>query len=296
MVLLQQILGERGKKRKHRNQRFLLAAYYIFPIYIHLIVVLVTMIMKRMFRRSAPTVPSTPPKAVVSDDENSEEGEEEDEVEEIGGGGGEKEEAEGEQHQHQYQMSAGDNKKTVHFDILCDVLFNETLLLFLEWKEIGRLSGLCRKLRECSEDDAVSAGLWMCICRSLGYNNSLYVPDDIFSPLLKKDDNGNISSSSSSSSTSSSRKKTSGSAWKNLFFESLWPARGKWGTGGGSLESGASSDFKINVCVRFRPLAKNPLEEKLSLPLHQYIKLQRQQARNSGKVRMKNILSSHETL
>jgi hypothetical protein len=87
-------------------------------------------------------------------------------------------------------------------------------------------------------------------------------------------------------------------AWKRFFFDVLWPARGKWGPGAGSSSSSLvgdalspsptstgviSEDFKINVCVRFRPLAEEAPDSKLGLPLHQYIKLQRQQAKKMVK-------------
>lgn len=76
-----------------------------------------------------------------------------------------------------------------------------------------------------------------------------------------------------------------GMAWKRYFFDSLWPARGKWGTGTSAAEGEpqpTALDFKITVCVRFRPLAEAPVDSKLGLPLHQYIKLQRQQAKQQA--------------
>ena len=78
-------------------------------------------------------------------------------------------------------------------------------------------------------------------------------------------------------------------AWKRFFFDGLWPARGKWHAAaqedeamGGEAPPPPAADFRINVCVRFRPLAEPPVDSKLGLPLHQYIKLQRQQARKKS--------------
>ena len=93
-----------------------------------------------------------------------------------------------------------------------------------------------------------------------------------------------------------------GAVWTRFFFDSLWPARGKWAglpvspatrgapapeasnSAGDSTRGGAApSDFKVTVCVRFRPLAEGEAaqDSKLGLPLHQFIKLKRQQVGTS---------------
>ena len=92
-------------------------------------------------------------------------------------------------------------------------------------------------------------------------------------------------------------------AWKRFFFDGLWPARSRWCVSGEldvdgedalanqQLQKSASDkadDFKITVCVRFRPSCEAPPDSKLSLPLHQYIKLQRQQARDKKRQQQKD--------
>lgn len=161
---------------------------------------------------------------------------------------------------------------------VCEMVLNETVLGFLEWMEIGRISKLNKEVMELCDDTAIAHGMWMAICRGLGNDVALYVPENPSSVML------------SSQTQTSSFEKFSGVVWKRFFFDSLWPARGKWGSGGGSLSSGAS-DFKINVCVRFRPLIKNPFDEKLGLPLHQYIRLRRQQAKDAGRVSLNKIFT-----
>ena len=71
-------------------------------------------------------------------------------------------------------------------------------------------------------------------------------------------------------------------AWKRLFFNQLWPARFKWDHDAGRTKR----DFKIEVCVRFRPedegdevaVAKS---NDVVLPLHQYLKLQRDRRKDA---------------
>lgn len=85
-------------------------------------------------------------------------------------------------------------------------------------------------------------------------------------------------------------------AWKRFFFDSLWPARNKWGdlSQQDQLQDAKDGqDFKINVCVRFRPLLEPPPDSKLSLPLHQFVKLKRQQMREKNKRQGKEVTPSH---
>ena len=47
--------------------------------------------------------------------------------------------------------------------------------------------------------------------------------------------------------------------------------------------SGAEGDFKISVCVRFRPrAADDDVDPKLALPLHQFLKLKRRQQKEQA--------------
>lgn len=55
-------------------------------------------------------------------------------------------------------------------------------------------------------------------------------------------------------------------SWRRLFFEHLWPARGKWGDGPTPHVA-----FSVQVCVRFRPGDRGA--GKLQLPLHQRLKI-----------------------
>ena len=65
-------------------------------------------------------------------------------------------------------------------------------------------------------------------------------------------------------------------AWKRLFFDALWPSRFKWAAD----KKATKRDFKIEVCVRFRPEAAEENvaagEADVTLPLHQYLAVQRQ--------------------
>jgi len=76
-------------------------------------------------------------------------------------------------------------------------------------------------------------------------------------------------------------------AWKRFFFDGLWPARNKW-EGAGTMEDMAAdvntaskgdADFRISVCVRFRPAVEPPPDTKLALPLNQFVKLKRNEMR-----------------
>lgn len=187
----------------------------------------------RIFRRNAATVPSSPSK------------------------------------QHLPEVVDDSNTEQIHNT--CGLILHENVLIFLEWREIGRIIRLSRYMQELCEDSTVSPGVWMRMCFALGFETALYVPQSLRPVFHSSPDTKGVD-------------KSSGAVWKHFFFENLWPARGKWGSGGGSLSSGASSDFKISVSVRFRPLKLNESDEKLGLPLHQYIRLRRQQAKNAGHV------------
>jgi len=157
---------------------------------------------------------------------------------------------------------------------ICERILEYCVLSFLEWKEIGKLIEINQIIRTlCESDMVIAPGFWRAICKSLGREVTLYVPENPLSIML------------SSHAQHTLNEQSNGSVWKRFFFENLWSARGKWGTGGGSLsskEGGSNNDFKINVCIRFRPLERPKIDDKLGLPLHQYIKLKRQQAKQSS--------------
>jgi len=187
----------------------------------------------------------------------------------------------------------------------CEFLLDPSVATFLQWREIGRLHTISGTARTLAEDLAVAPGLWMAACISLGTEAALYVPelppslyvDGGAQPIaaakgLSRTDSSEATSAVIGSGAHSSGGSTSagqgGMAWKRYFFDSLWPARGKWGidplaAAEDEPPAVGAQDFKINVCVRFRPLEEPPPDSKLGLPLHQFIKLQRQQAKEKAR-------------
>ena len=73
-------------------------------------------------------------------------------------------------------------------------------------------------------------------------------------------------------------------SWKKVFHANLWPTRHKW-----SIEATNPDSFKIDVCARFRPGKKS--DSKVSLPLHQFLKMRR-----ASKSAMPSLSSSVEEL
>jgi hypothetical protein len=66
---------------------------------------------------------------------------------------------------------------------------------------------------------------------------------------------------------------------KKFFFNTLLPAKNKWG----EIENSAltTQTFKIEVMCRFRPGLRN--KKNLVVPLHQFLKVKRQNISDSNK-------------
>jgi len=122
-----------------------------------------------------------------------------------------------------------------------EVLSLAPLLAHCGWRGIGMLavSGAIGKKAITTED------VWRAVCEALGEEAALHVPTDM--PLK---------------------------GWRWLFWEHLWPARGKWvqSSADGSATAIAQG-FKIRVAARFRPAKASGGEKRLVLPLHQRLKL-----------------------
>ena len=62
--------------------------------------------------------------------------------------------------------------------------------------------------------------------------------------------------------------------WKKFFHNNLWPSRKKWMRGQGYCDANEEeAQFKISVATRFRPGERS--KSRLSLPLHQFLKMRR---------------------
>ena len=126
-----------------------------------------------------------------------------------------------------------------------DALGTEACLLALGWKGIGKLgaSGALGK------DFLKGETAWGFICQALAQEAGLHLPD-----LEPK------------------------RGWRHLFWDQLWPARGKWqdlpdATLHETAGTSAGQGFKIQVATRFRPRRHAEGSKKLVLPLHQRLKL-----------------------
>ena len=106
-----------------------------------------------------------------------------------------------------------------------------------------------------ASDDAAPA-VWHSACAGLGRERGLFVPAE---PAPAP------GASTTNASTAAAM------AWKRLFFNQLWPARFKWA----DQKRAKKRDFKIEVCVRFRPEAEGSddaaarASSDVVLPLHQ---------------------------
>eukprot|EP00931_Biecheleriopsis_adriatica_P065585 TRINITY_DN4008_c0_g2_i1.p1 TRINITY_DN4008_c0_g2~~TRINITY_DN4008_c0_g2_i1.p1 ORF type:complete len:1290 (+),score=333.30 TRINITY_DN4008_c0_g2_i1:28-3897(+) len=128
----------------------------------------------------------------------------------------------------------------------------------LEMGRIGLLSKGFKELALDAGDDVFSDTAWRVACQALAAERALWCP--------------------------APRQACQKGYWKRLFFEQLWPARGKWSgsktverqrrlgeLGGGDEEPGR--DFAIQVAVRFKPGSTS--QGRLLVPLHQKLMLQR---------------------
>lgn len=159
-------------------------------------------------------------------------------------------------------------------------LCGDGVLLFLRWTTIGQLHTFSGAMRRLCESGGRAPALWRAACLSLGYEAALYVPER---PPALYGFKGHalpprasflprsLPPMSVCACFTGGREAYGMMAWKRFFFDSLWPARNKWGdlSQQDQLQDAKDGqDFKINVCVRFRPLLEPPPDSKLSLPLH----------------------------
>ena len=154
-------------------------------------------------------------------------------------------------------------------DVLRDAGSVASLGVFVGFRDVGTLHAVSATARAVLESDDAAPAVWHAACAGLGRERGLFVPAE---PAPAP------GASTANASTAAAM------AWKRLFFNQLWPARFKWDGGR------TKRDFKIEVCVRFRPedegdevaVAKS---NDVVLPLHQYLKLRRDRARTRRRTR-----------
>ena len=100
--------------------------------------------------------------------------------------------------------------------------------------DIRRLGQTSRRRKRDMEDNEV----WRLMCAALAAEHGLYAPSDSVS-------------------------------WRALFFDTLWPARGKWR----GVEASEATGFRIRVACRIRPRKHASNHDGLVLPLHQRLRL-----------------------
>ena len=152
-------------------------------------------------------------------------------------------------------------------DILRDAGAISSVGEFVGFRDVGTLhalSGTCRTVLE-SEDSAPA--VWHAACAGLGRECGLFVPAE---------------PAPAPGGTAASASAAAAMAWKRLFFNQLWPARFKWADD----PDHKKRDFKIEVCVRFRPEDEGGAvsvaeSTDVVLPLHQYLRLQRDRRRGA---------------
>ena len=152
-------------------------------------------------------------------------------------------------------------------DVLRDAGSVASLGAYVGFRDVGTLHALSATTRAVLESDDAAPAVWHAACAGLGRERGLFVPAE---PAPAP------GASTANASTAAAM------AWKRLFFNQLWPARFKWDHDAGRTKR----DFKIEVCVRFRPedegdevaVAKS---NDVVLPLHQYLKLQRDRRKDA---------------
>jgi hypothetical protein len=139
------------------------------------------------------------------------------------------------------------------------------LLLYVDFKSLIKLSCLSKKhLKVISGDENRSIGYWPAVCNSFCFHAGLYSPI-IYNPELVYP-----------------------IFYRKHFFDDLWPLRNKWAFNKGlneefndiaavaaSTTTAIQQSYKVKVACRFRP-GELP-QGKVFLPLHQFLKLKRQQ-------------------
>ena len=152
-------------------------------------------------------------------------------------------------------------------DVLRDAGSVASLGAYVGFRDVGTLHAVSATARAVLESDDAAPAVWHAACAGLGRERGLFVPAE---PAPAP------GASTANASTAAAM------AWKRLFFNQLWPARFKWDGDAGRTKR----DFKIEVCVRFRPedegdevaVAKS---NDVVLPLHQYLRLQRDRRKDA---------------
>ena len=116
--------------------------------------------------------------------------------------------------------------------------------------DIRGLARVCKVFKRDMDDDEV----WRLSCAALATQHGLYAPSDSVH-------------------------------WRTLFFDTLWPARGKWK----GVEASEATGFRIRVCARLRPRKHISNKEGLVLPLHQRLKLLKRDAQGRFSERLGSL-------
>lgn len=132
-------------------------------------------------------------------------------------------------------------------------LLSPNILLFVDFHSLVKLKQLCKFYQKSVDDESKSLGYWPAVCNSFCYYGGIFSPV-IFNPEFIYPIN-----------------------YRKHFFEDLWPQRSKWAT---LSEDGhhiipSTQAYKVRVACRFRP--GETQEGRVCLPLHQFLKLKRQQ-------------------
>jgi len=122
--------------------------------------------------------------------------------------------------------------------------------------DIRTLARVCKVFKRDMDDNEV----WRLCCAALATQHSLYAPADSIH-------------------------------WRTLFFDTLWPARGKWE----GVEASEATGFRIRVCARLRPRKHESKTDGLVLPLHQRLRLLKK-GQKLGSLEEELGGSSHEQL
>lgn len=139
--------------------------------------------------------------------------------------------------------------------MFADAVLRVSTLMQLRHIELLRLPLLSQEFHKVlTLDEEMSNTFWRCLCASFAREYGLFLP-------LPQSSAGTVAFS----------------AWRSVFADDLWPARKKW-----NVENwkATTSQFKIKVSVRFRPAEKVANTEKVSLPLHQLLRMKRRGAKN----------------
>jgi hypothetical protein len=130
----------------------------------------------------------------------------------------------------------------------CHIVLLPPLIQYLHFDTLCSLNLVSRSVRQTLLESESSV-FWQAMCSSLAFKAGLY--SNTFVQIQTEP--------------------------KKYFFAELWPLRDKWKS---VAEQSEFQAFKIRVVCRFRPGER--VENKYSLPLHQFLKLRRRQIREAN--------------